>query len=45
MSVAKQVTERTLGFGFVPDESSHHFLVTIPTDNRQDVLISEHYRA
>jgi hypothetical protein len=43
MSVAKQVTERTLGFGFVPEESSHHFLVTIPTGNRQDVLISEHY--
>lgn len=31
MSVAKQVTEEMLGFGFVPDEPSHHFLVTIPS--------------
>ena len=43
MSIVKNVTERTLGFGFVPEESSHHFLVTIPSGNRQDVLISEHY--
>jgi len=31
-----------LGFGFCPGESSHHFLVTIPASNREDVLISEH---
>jgi len=31
-----------LGFGFCPEESSHHFLVTIPASNREDVLISEH---
>jgi hypothetical protein len=43
MSSVRNVTERTLGFGFVPEESAHHFLVTIPTGNRQDVLISEHY--
>ncbi len=31
------------GFGFCPEESTHHFLVTIPASNRQDVLISEHF--
>jgi hypothetical protein len=31
-----------LGFGFCPEESAHHFLVTIPASNREDVLISEH---
>jgi len=31
-----------LGFGFRPAESAHHFLVTIPASNREDVLISEH---
>jgi len=32
-----------LGFGFCPEESTHHFLVTIPASNREDVLISEHF--
>ena len=32
-----------LGFAFDPGESTHHFLVTIPAGNQQDVLISEHY--
>lgn len=31
-----------IGFGFCPAESAHHFLVTIPASNREDVLISEH---
>ena len=31
-----------LGFGFCPEESAHHFLVTIPASNREEVLISEH---
>lgn len=31
-----------LGFGFCPADSAHHFLVTIPASNREDVLISEH---
>ena len=35
--------EAVLGFGFNPDESTHHFLITIPAGNRQEVLISEHY--
>lgn len=31
-----------LGFGFCPQASAHHFLVTIPAGNREEVLISEH---
>lgn len=31
-----------LGFGFCPEDSAHHFLVTIPASNREEVLISEH---
>jgi hypothetical protein len=31
-----------LGFGFCPDESAHHFVVTIPAGHREEVLISEH---
>jgi hypothetical protein len=31
------------GFGFCPEESTHHFLVTIPASNREEVLISEHF--
>ena len=30
------------GFGFVPAESTHHFLVTIPSNRREQILISEH---
>ena len=32
--------EKVLGFGFNPEESTHHFLVTVPAGNRHDVLIS-----
>ena len=35
---------KTLGFGFQPDESEHHFVATIPRGTRQDVLITEHLR-
>lgn len=31
------------GFGFVPTESEHHFLVTIPTKKPENVFISEHF--
>lgn len=31
------------GFGFVPSESIHHFLVTIPSSRRESVYISEHF--
>lgn len=34
---------RIEGFGFVPSESEHHFMVTIPAGKEEDVLISEHY--
>ena len=32
------------GFGFRPDESEHHFVVTIPGGSRKDVLVAEHLR-
>lgn len=35
--------EQVIGFGFNPEDSAHHFLVTIPAGNRQEALISEHY--
>jgi len=31
------------GFGFVPDESGHHFRVLIPAGSLQDVLVTEHF--
>ena len=30
------------GFGFLPEESEHHFVVTVPPGTRQDVAIAEH---
>ena len=30
------------GFGFIPAESEHHFLVTIPASKEESVYISEH---
>ncbi len=33
-----------LGFGFNPDESSHHYLVVIPKKDEQDVIIYERYK-
>ncbi len=35
--------KKVLGFGFCPDESLHHFRVTIPPGSQRDVLISEHF--
>ena len=32
------------GFGFRPDESEHHFVVTVPAGNREDVTVAEHLR-
>lgn len=38
------VTKRkTQGFGFIPEESGHHFLVTIPSGKNNNVCISEHF--
>ena len=39
--MAKRVTSQ--GFGFVPTESEHHFLVTIPRNKKDSVTISEHF--
>ena len=32
------------GFGFLPEESEHHFVVAVPSGSREDVLVSEHLR-
>lgn len=34
---------KSVGFGFIPEESGHHFLVTIPAARSEKVLISEHF--
>jgi hypothetical protein len=31
------------GFGFCPEESTHHFRVFVPSKGQQDALISEHF--
>ena len=35
---------RPLGFGFLPNETEHHFVVTVPPGTRQDVAIAEHLK-
>lgn len=35
-------TDAAAGFGFLPEQSQHHFLVTIPAKGEAYVLISEH---
>ena len=32
-----------LGFGFVPRENAHHFVVTLPTRKSEPVCITEHF--
>lgn len=34
---------KSTGFGFIPTESEHHFLVTIPTKKQENIFISEHF--
>ena len=34
----------SIGFGFRPAESEHHFLVTVPAGNREDVAVAERLR-
>jgi hypothetical protein len=41
MLMAKRT--KTEGFGFIPTESEHHFLVTISRHKKDDVTISEHF--
>src|SRR5919198_1010690 len=33
---------KSIGFGFVPSESEHHFLVMIPSQTHEPIYISEH---
>ena len=33
---------KSVGFGFVPSESEHHFLVMIPSQTHEPIYISEH---
>src|SRR5258705_140220 len=33
---------KSLGFGFVPSESEHHFLVMIPSYTHESIYVSEH---
>ena len=35
--------KKAKGFGFIPAESVHHFLVTIPASKQEKVFISEHF--
>jgi hypothetical protein len=35
--------QRVEGFGFIPAESEHHFLVTISAAEEESVYISEHF--
>ena len=35
-------SDRPQGFGFQPEESEHHFVVTVPGRRREEVLIAEH---
>ena len=44
MSDKAKSRPKKMGFGFQPQESEHHFVVHIPTGNREDVFISENVR-
>jgi len=35
-------SHKARGFGFLPEDSAHHFVVMIPAGSRDEVLISEH---
>ena len=44
MAGATAAPTRALGFGFVPDESQHHFLVSIPAPSKDpNVYVTEHF--
>ncbi len=40
-----QKSKKILGFGFMPEQSEHYFLITVPQSRAQqaEVLISEHF--
>ena len=39
-----ETRSKPLGFGFRPEESEHHFVVTVPSRSREDVLVAEYLR-
>lgn len=41
--MSKTRVEKSEGFGFVPTASEHHFLVTLSANQKNDVLMSEHF--
>ena len=46
MTATASVAARSgsMGFGFQPGESEHHFVVTVAPGNREDVTVAEHLR-
>ena len=46
MTVTAKAEARSasIGFGFRPAESEHHFVVTVPAGNREDIAVAEHLR-
>lgn len=44
MTVRRTARSGAAGFGFRPEESEHHFVVTVPAGNREDVTFAEHLR-
>ncbi|MBI4028161.1 MAG: DUF3780 domain-containing protein [Verrucomicrobia bacterium] len=40
---AAKLKPQSLGFGFQPTESEHHFLVTLPSGSKEMITISEHF--
>ena len=44
MTVRRTARAGAAGFGFRPEESEHHFVVTVPAGNREDVTFAEHLR-
>lgn len=42
MSVIRNMKHKCHGFGFLPSESEHHFVVNIPSSAKERVSISEH---
>jgi len=41
MSAARKA--EVLGFGFIPPENAHHFVVTIPAKKTEPIYITEHF--
>ncbi|PHS35621.1 MAG: hypothetical protein COA82_04080 [Alkaliphilus sp.] len=37
------VKQKALGFGYIPDEAQHHFLVQIPRSKKNDIYVYERF--